>query len=210
MASILIRSVITYLLLIFSMKLMGKRQIGELEINELVGALLISEIASMPITEPDIPLMNAIIPIFFIVSAEILVSHYKNKSAKLKKLIEGEPVYIIYKGRILQEALSENRISINEVLCEMRMQSIFDISTVEYALLEQNGNISFYKSKNSDKITHSIILDGEINKNLLSRLGYDFCWLKEKLSNYQEIPENVFLFTVDDNENTNLVRKDLR
>ena len=68
MASILIRSVITYLLLIFSMKLMGKRQIGELEINELVGALLISEIASMPITEPDIPLMNAIIPIFFIVS----------------------------------------------------------------------------------------------------------------------------------------------
>ena len=116
MTSIVVRTVIIYITLSISLRIMGKRQIGELDVGELVSTLLISEIASIPIDDPDIPLMNAVMPILFILSLEILISTIKNKSEKMKGLIEGKPQYIIYKGRVLQKVLNENRISINEIL----------------------------------------------------------------------------------------------
>ena len=105
MVSIIIRTAIIYILLSFELRIMGKRQIGELDVSELVSTLLISELAAIPIDDPDIPLLNAIIPMLFILSAEILLSTVKNKSEKLKRIIDGEPTYIIYKGRLLQSAL---------------------------------------------------------------------------------------------------------
>ena len=96
MASIFIRTLIIYLFLSISLKIMGKRQIGELEVGELVSTLVISEVAALPIADPDIPLMNAIIPVLFIVCLEIIISSLKNKSEKLKKYIEGEPIFLIY------------------------------------------------------------------------------------------------------------------
>ena len=122
MVSIFIRTFIIYILLSVTLKTMGKRQIGELDVNELVSTLLISEIAAIPIDDPDLPLMNAIIPITFILSIEIILSHAKTKSNKLKKYVEGRPAFIIYKGKINQKELKENRISINEFLSEMRNQ----------------------------------------------------------------------------------------
>ena len=98
MTSIVVRTIIVYIILSFSLRIMGKRQIGELDVGELVSTLLISEIASIPIDDPDIPLMNAIIPILFILAIEIIISTLKNKSEKLKKIVEGTPEYIIYKG----------------------------------------------------------------------------------------------------------------
>ena len=142
MASILVRTVIVYILLSFSLRVMGKRQLGELDVMELVSTLLISELASIPIDDPDIPLLNAIIPILLILSAEVIISTLKNKSEKLKEAIEGKPVYIIYKGKLLQDALRENRISVNELLSEIRTQGIADISEINYAILEQNGKIT--------------------------------------------------------------------
>ena len=103
MTSIVVRTVIIYITLSISLRIMGKRQIGELDVGELVSTLLISEIASIPIDDPDIPLMNAVMPILFILSLEILISTVKNKSEKMKGLIEGKPQYIIYKGRVLQK-----------------------------------------------------------------------------------------------------------
>ena len=132
MTSIVIRTVIIYIILSVSLRIMGKRQLGELDVSELVSTLLISEIASIPIDDPDIPLMNAVIPILFILSVEILLSTIKNKSRKMKSVIEGKPQYIIYKGRVLQNVLNENRISINEILSEMRAQGVGDISEVYY------------------------------------------------------------------------------
>ena len=104
MMNLLFKGMIIYLSVIIAMRFMGKRQIGELEINELVSTLLVSEIAAMPITEPDIPLLNAIIPILFIVSAEILIAYLKNKSKGVKKIIEGNPAYLVYKGKIKETA----------------------------------------------------------------------------------------------------------
>ena len=165
MASIFIRTLIIYLFLSISLKIMGRRQIGELEVGELVSTLVISEVAALPIADPDIPLMNAIIPVLFIVCLEIIISSAKNKSEKLKKYIEGEPIFLIYKGKLQQKQLKENRISVNELLCELRMQGCADINDVCYAVLEQNGKLSVFE--NDESFTHTLIIDKTVNEKVI-------------------------------------------
>ena len=207
MTSIAIRTVIIYIILSISLRLMGKRQIGEMDVGELVSTLLISEIASIPIDEPDIPLLNAIIPILFILSLEILLSTLKNKSEKVKGLIEGKPQYIIYKGRLLQNVLVDNRISINEFLSEMRTQGVGDIDEIYYAAIEQNGSLSILK-KGQAGMAHNLVIDGSIIENNMKSLGYDERWLNKKLKERNTKLQDVFLFTIDDQENINLILKE--
>lgn len=221
MASIFLRTVLIYFFLSVALKLMGKRQIGELEVGELVSTLLISEIAAIPIDDPDLPLLNAVIPILFILSAEILLSAVKNRSAKLKHLIEGDPVYIIYKGKIRQKVLEDNRISINELLSELRVLGIADISDVYYAILEQSGKLSVTLRADCQPITkqalaeerepgiaHLIVVDREVNETNLRALGYDRVWLDRVLSRYGVRLPEVYLLTVDDLGSTTLVKKE--
>ena len=186
---------------------MGKRQIGELDIGDLVSTLLISELAAIPIDDPDIPLMNAILPILFIFSLEILLSTLKNKSERLKKIIEGNPCFIIYKGRLLQDELKNNRLSLNELLCALRTQGIGDIGDVEYALLEQNGSISFLE-KNKTPLSHPIVIDGEVIWEAVKRLGYNEIWLKKELAKKSVRIQDVFLMTSDDEGNVTVIGKD--
>jgi len=208
LASILIRTLIIYLFLSISLKIMGKRQLGELEIGELVSTLVISEVAALPIADPDIPLANAIIPVLLIVCLEIIISSIKNKSEKLKRYIEGEPVFLIYKGKLQQKKLSENRISINELLSEIRMQGVGDISDVCYAVLEQNGKISVFENNSDKKLTHPIIIDKEENKTAMKRLGYNDEWLKKQLKSQRVRKNEIFLMTVDDDGNINIIKKE--
>ena len=221
MASIFLRTVLIYFFLSVALKLMGKRQIGELEVGELVSTLLISEIAAIPIDDPDLPLLNAVIPILFILSAEILLSAIKNHSAKLKHLIEGDPVYIIYKGKIRQQVLEDNRISINELLSELRVLGIADISDVYYAILEQSGKLSVTLRADCQPITkqalteerepgiaHLIVVDREVNETNLRALGYDRVWLNRVLAQHGVRLPEVYLLTVDDLGSTSLVKKE--
>ena len=208
MASIFVRTVIIYIFLAFSLKMMGKRQISELEVSELVSTLVVSEVAALPIADPDIPLLNAIIPIILIVCLEIIISSVKNKSESLKKCIEGTPVFLIYKGRLLQKALTDNRMSVNELLCEARMQGISSIKDVYYAILESNGKLSLFQKKDAHSFAHTLIIDTEINKNALSNLGYNEDWLKEKLENNKAKISDIFLMTVDDNGEIYIIRKE--
>ena len=207
MASIVIRTVIIYVLLTVFLRIMGKRQIGELDVGDLVSTLLISELAAIPIDDPDIPLLNAIIPSLIIVAAEILISSVKNKSEKIKEIVEGTPTYIIYKGRILQSVLDENRISINEVLAEMRTQGIGDISEIYYGIVEQNGTLSLLK-RGGEALAHTVIVDGTVMKDGLKRLGHGDEWLRKKLRERGVIPSEVFLMTVTDTGEINLVKKE--
>lgn len=207
MVSILVRTIIIYILLSFSLRIMGKRQLGEMDVVELVSTLLISELASIPIDDPDIPLLNAIIPILLILSAEVILSTIKNKSEKLKESLEGKPTYIIYKGRLSQEALRENRISINELLSEMRSQGVGDISEVNYAILEQNGSLSLLK-KNADEIAHTLVIDGHIMVDDLKSLGYNERWLEKELSARKARVDGVFLMTVTDSGEINIILKE--
>lgn len=207
MTSIVVRTIIIYVLLTFTLRIMGKRQLGELDVGELVSTLLVSEIASIPIDDPDIPLMNAIIPILFILALEIILSTLKNKSEKMKEIIEGKPQYIIYKGRLLQKELLENRISINELMAELRCQGVGDIQEVEYAIIEQNGSLSIIK-KSSNDMTHAIIIDGEISENALNLTKRSKEWLEAKLREKKLEAKNVFLMTVSDEGEANIIEKD--
>ena len=208
MATILIRTVIIYCILMLAMKIMGKRQIGEFEVSELVSTLLISELAAISICDASIPILYSIIPLLFILSVEVLLSFIKNKSRRLKQIIEGTPTYIIYKGRILQQALSENRISINEILSEMRIQGIADLSDVEYAVLEPNGKMSFIKKDIIGGLAHVIITDQEIEESNLKALGYNEGWLDKRLADKGLKADEVFLMTVNDCGEVKIIEKE--
>ena len=207
MASILIRTIIIYILLTSALKIMGKRQIGELDVGELITTLLISELATIPIDDPDLPLLNAVLPILLIFSLEIIISSLKNRSERLKRLLESSPVYIIYKGKLSEKALVENRLSLNELLCELRLLNVKDISDVEYAILEQNGKISVFQ-KSDGAISHSLIIDTIILKDNLKRLGLSEEWIKRRLKERGAKIEEVLLMTLSDDGNIALIKKE--
>ena len=207
MASIFIRTIIIYLLLSLSMKFMGKRQIGELDVGDLVSTLLISELAAIPIDDSNIPLLNAVLPILFIVSLEIIISALKNKHSIFKRYAEGIPSFIIYKGNLHQKTLKENRISINEMLTEARVQGIFDIKDIDYCILEANGKVSISKKQNATgSVAHPLIIDGEINKNELELMKMSENEVLAQVEN-KDI-KSVFLLTVDDNFTYNIIIKE--
>ena len=208
MASIFVRTVIIYVFLSLSLKFMGKRQMGELEISELVSTLVISEVAALPVADPDIPLLNAIIPVILIVCLEIIISYAKNKSDKLKRCVEGQPIFVIYRGKLRQNALNENRISLNELLCELRMQGVGNIKNVYYAILEPNGKLSVFENSNNSSFSHNVIIDTEANVEELNNLGHNEEWLKNELNKLGVKQKDVFLLTVDDDKNTYVITKD--
>ena len=203
MGATIVRTAIIYILLTFSMRIMGKRQIGELDVSDLVSTLLISELAAIPIDDPDIPLLNAIVPIIFIISVEIIISTLKNRSQRMKSMFDGRPVYIIYKGKLLQSALVDNRISLNELLSEMRGQGVFDISDVEYGIIEQDGTLSLFK-KSDTGFAHTLIIDGEIFEETVERIGgkkiIDDVLKKRSL-------DEIMLLTVNDDGKVNMIKR---
>lgn len=206
MASIFVRTIFIYLFLSISLKIMGKRQLGELDIAELVSTLVISEVAAIPVADPDIPIMNAIVPVLLIVCLEIILSSAKNKHEKFKKYVEGDPIFLIYKGEVQQRALAKNRISINELLSEMRMQGIGEIKDAYYAILEQNGKISVFKKE--DGFAHTLIVDAVEHEAAMQRLGYDGEKINETLRELKVDKSEVFLMTLDDEDNIYIVRKE--
>lgn len=208
MASTLIRTGIVYALLTMTLRLMGKRQLGELDIGDLVSTLLISELAAIPIDDPDIPLLNAIMPITFIFALEIILSTIKNKSKNLKTILDGNACFIIYKGRLLQQALTENRLSINELLASLRSSGVGDISDVEYAVLEQNGKISVLE-RGKSTLAHSVIIDGEITSDI-NHPSLPEKEIADELKKADLTKEDVFLMTIDDNGKAQIIKKDSR
>lgn len=221
MAAIFIRTFILYGLLSVTLKTMGKRQLGELEVSELVSALMISEVSVLPINDPDLPLLGAVVPVLCILSAEVLISYFKNKSAKLKKLAEGDPVFFIYKGKLRQKVLADNRLSIDEILTEIRVLGYGSLSDVEYAILEQNGKISVLPKADRQPLTrkslekpdksgmaHTVIVDACVKTENLRALGFDDAWLEKRLKEEHLRPSEVFLMTVDDEGTVDIVRKE--
>ena len=206
MASIIIRTAIIYILLSFIMRLMGKRQIGELDASELVSTLLVSEIVAIPIDDQDIPLITGVLAALFIFSIEIILSTVKNKSEKMKNAIEGNTEYIIYKGRLNQKKLRENRISVDELLSQMRIQGFVDIDQIYYAIIEKNGSLSLLTK--DDPMTHAIIIDGEIIEETLVRQEIKRKNVEDELSRKGLRLDDVFLMTVSDSGEIKTILKE--
>lgn len=204
----LIRLFIIYFLTVFSFKFMGKRQVGELQLSELVCAIFISELATAPVGDKSIPLLYGIIPIVFLVSSEIIVSFLSTKSAKVKRAFDSTPDFLINKGIINQKALAKSRMTVEELMSELRQQGLAGPKDAEYAILESNGKISVIQ-KNAGGLDRALIIDGEINSNAMKVLKKDETWLKKTIKDcgYTNISE-VFLLTLGDNGELYSVKKE--
>ncbi len=222
MFATLIRTLIVYILLLTSMRITGKRQLGELQLSELITALLLSEISVMPLSDLSIPLLYAVLPILLIICLEIAIPCIANSSPFFSKLLEGHPNIIIKKGVLIQKELEKARIGMDELICELRLKNITDISDVEYALLEQNGKLSVIPKESARGITledmgierpsrgfaHPIILSGAVSEYNLRLVGKDMDWLVKKLDGKR--PEDILLLTVDDLGDVRIIEKEKR
>lgn len=222
MTVVFIRTFIIYFVISAVMRIMGKRQVGELEVSELISALLLSEIAAMPIENPDLPISYAIIPLVAIVCFEIIITFSKTKIVILKKIFENKPSIIIKRGKLDQEELGKMRISLEELLGELRIKGITDISDVEYAILEQNGKLSIIPrtekmpatvedlklSFTKKGIAHPLLIDGQFNEYNMRDTGKDKNWILKRIKDEKCNLNDVFLMTIDDDQNVNIIKRE--
>ena len=222
MVTILIRTIIVYVILIAIMRLMGKRQLGELEITELITTLLISEIASLPIEDPSIPVINAVIPLITILTLEVALSVIVLKCPRLKNLASARPSILIRHGTVDQKELQRIRISLDELVSEIRQSGLSSLEDVDYAILEQNGKISVIPRRSAqppnaadlqqnvseDGIMHILIEDGVRNPYNFKLLGLDEAWLAAELENRGLTPSQIFLLGMDDGGKLYWIKKE--
>ncbi|MBR6644946.1 MAG: DUF421 domain-containing protein [Clostridia bacterium] len=223
MTVMFIRSFITYILLLLVLRLMGKRQIGELQPSELVTTLLLSEVASQPVTDDNIPLVYGLVPVAAILSFEVILSFAITKNKKFKKIMTGEISVLIDKGKLNMKEMKKNRISLEELASELRQKNIADISRVQYAIMEKNGKISVIEKAEYQPCTledmniqseergiaHAFIVDGEICYENIESSGKNEEFLKKELEKRKiKSAEDIVLFTCDDAGNINIIRKE--
>lgn len=221
MLTILIRTIIVYVILLCIMRLMGKRQLGELEISELVTTLLLSEIASLPIENQSIPLVYAIIPLVTILAFEVALSIILVKCPRLKNLASARPSVLIRHGILDQKELRRIRISLDELVSEVRQSGFSSLDEVDYAILEQNGKISIIPKKSAQPptakemrlspaengIVHTMVADGKINRYNLQLLQLGSGWVDECLQAQGWGLEEVFFLGVDDSGKLYWIKK---
>lgn len=189
------------------MRLSGKRQIGEMQISELVTTFLLSELASVPLTNSAIPFLHAIVPILTIVSAEIIFSFLTTKWTIAKKLLDGRPSIIIKRGKIQKKEMERMRLSLDDLLCELRLKDTASLSEVDYAILEPNGKLSVFP-KNASPLSHVYVIDGAIQAETLKETGKSETWVMDILQKRKIRDMNdVFLLSVADDDTVTLVRK---
>lgn len=202
MTTLFIRTIITYFFLLVALRIGGKRQIGEMQLSELITALMLSDLAVSPISREDTPLLFGLLPIVTVICLEIICAFLATKSNLLKRFFDGVPSVIIKKGKLDIGELSRLRMGVEEFISETRQQGVRDVSDIEYAILEADGNLSVFEkpNKNSDNcgIAHVIIADGALNKHGLSSLGLSESDVKNRLKENSLPLGNIFLYTVND------------
>ncbi len=210
MAIVLIRTLIIYFALLLAMRLLGKRQLGEMELSEFVVAALIADLASHPLQDMGIPLLNGLVPILVLFCCEVLIAGLSLRSVRLRGLIFGKPSLLIVKGRILQKEMFRNRFTPDELMQELRSLGITDPAGIEYGVLETNGRLSVIPFPAERPATAAqlgidpgeggypsiLISDGRLLSDNLRRLGFDRNWLEARLREHgASSPRQVFLMT---------------
>lgn len=207
-----IRTVFLYIILIVTIRIMGKKQVGELEPAELVIVFLLSELASIPMQDMNLPLMSSIVPIATLISLEIIVSVLTLKSRTVRRWLQGKPSILIEKGKLVESEMKRHCYNIDEILEQIRNEGYSDIRDVEYAVLENNGKISVIPSAKGKALTASdmgietqpgtmpylVIADGKICQNGLKLTGTSENELMKKLkSNNIKKPEDLIFAVID-------------
>ncbi|MBQ9746010.1 MAG: DUF421 domain-containing protein, partial [Clostridia bacterium] len=199
MASIFIRTLAVYVMLIAIMRFLGKRQIGEMQISELVTTFLLSELASQPLTNTSVPLALAFVPVVTLVCLEVAFSFLPTKLPFLKKLLDSKPSIIIGKGKIDRREMMRMRMSLEDLLCELHISGFTSPEEIEYAILEPNGKLSFLPKaapEGAQGIAHPVIIDGKCAEYALRSAGKDRAWLARELAKRHTAEKDIFLMTV--------------
>jgi uncharacterized membrane protein YcaP (DUF421 family) len=222
MLTTIIRVVILYLFVTIAIRIMGKRNIGELQPTELVITLLLSEFAAAPIEDNSTPLINSLIPVMILISLEIISSVIAMKSTKFRSLSDGNALLIIKDGKLDQKQLKKLRFTVDDVLAALRQKDIFDINEVAFAVIETNGTLSVLlkpqfqnatkqdvkvKTKN-DGYTCPVIIDGVVMKKNLSVLKIKMDDVEKILRNKKVNKREVFLMNMDKNKNAEIILKE--
>lgn len=199
MLVLVVRTLILYIIVIIAMRIMGKRQLGELQPSELVVAIMISDLASVPMQAIDIPLLSGILPVMTLIIAEVMMSYLSLKSKHMRKLLSGEASIIIYDGKIDERELKKLRFNINDLLEELRLNSCHDVSDVQVAVIETSGKLSVIpkdsartattedlslKNLRRDGLPCTIVSDGVLDKRELKRSGKDMAWLEREMKKH--------------------------
>ncbi len=227
MPTVIIRTFIIYVILELSMKLMGKRQIGEFQLSELVTTLLLSELAALPISDPDIPLMYMAMPVALIISLEVITSYLSVKNGVLRRFFSGKPSVLISRGVINQRELRRLRISCSELLSQLRQKGYGDISEINYAIVEDDGQLSVFPKADSrppnigeytdvtggstppdSGIAHALIIDGDLIEDNLRCSGKSRAFVDHQLRMAKCGIKDVLLLLCDDTDKVTLIKKE--
>ena len=211
MLNTFVRVSIIYLVVFIVKRLMGKREISQMQPFELVIAIMIADLASVPMADTGIPIFNGIIPILALLLFQLIISLINLKSITLRKIICGKPRMLIYRGKIDDGALKKEKITINELQERLRQNNIFSIGDVEYAILETSGQISviqkpekrttipedFHILPDYEGIPYDLIIDGKVMHENIQAIGRDERWLKREVEKFKIKPEEALIITID-------------
>ena len=211
MLVIFVRSIILYIIILIVMRMMGKREIGQLQPFELVIAIMIADLASIPMTEGGVPISNGIVPILGLLVMHLAISVINMKSIKMREIICGKPSILIYRGRIDEKMLRKERFTINELEERLRGNNVNNIGDVEYAILETSGQLTVIQKPNKrntipedfnimpeyEGIAYDLVIDGKIMNENLEKINKDYNWLKKETSKFGIFPEEALIITLD-------------
>ena len=217
-----IRTIILYLVLIMVIRLMGKRQVGQMEPAEFVVTMLVANLAAIPMQDGAIPLYSGLIPIVTVLGVELVLSVLSLRSMKLRKLLCGKPVILIENGQLLQDNLRKTRITLDELSGHMREKDVLDIRSVQFAILETNGNLSVFpypKEKpacakdagiptRKQYLPMTIISDGKLLRENLRLAKKDESWVNRTLDFHRATISETWLLTVDGADHVVFYRKE--
>ena len=205
------RAIVLYIIVLIVMRLMGKREIGQLQPFELAISIMIADLASIPMTDTGVPISNGIIPILGLLVMHLIISLINIKSLNARKIICGKPRILIYRGKIDEKALIKERFTLNELQERLRAQDVINIGDVEYAILETSGQVTVIEKPNKRKTTpedfgimpeyeglpYDLVVDGVIMHQNLKELGKDYNWLDKEVRKFGYKPEEALLVTLD-------------
>lgn len=205
------RAIVLYIIVLIVMRLMGKREIGQLQPFELAISIMIADLAATPMTESGIPITNGIMPILGLLVMHLIISMINMKSTKAREIICGKPSLLIFRGKIDQKVLKRERFTINELEERLRDNNIFNIGDVEYAILETSGQVTVIPKPNRrpatpedfniepkyEGIPYDLVIDGKVEYENLKKIGKDYTWLKKQTEKFGIKPEEALIVTID-------------
>ncbi len=217
-----VRTVILYLVLIAVVRMMGKRQIGQMEPSEFVVTMLVANLASIPMQDGAIPLYSGFVPIVTVLGVELVLSALSMKNIRLRRILCGKPVILIENGNILQKNLKKTRITLDELTGHLREKDVLDLQSVQYAILETNGNLSVFPypadrpataqeagiSTRAQALPITVISDGYLLVENLQKAKKDEKWVQKQLRQHKATLDQTWLLTVDENGKTVFYRKE--